>query len=242
MKLTIASLKIAKALALTGFAASVVLATSPAQAASFNIDFGSNFLTTNNSNFGAAANQAGQWNNITATGTTSGLKDTSNATTSVNLSLSSTYSTTSHNPTPSTDLQRLVQDSFWATSGKSWTVTLSGLSNGAYNVFYYGPSHSILTTGTFSINGTGVASIRGDNTTSFVKGTNYDVLNNVSVSDGTLTLISTSSSGHRGLSGLQLVQTSSTSAAVPEPLSILGAITAAGFGVAFKRKLAKSQK
>ena len=30
--------------------------------------------------------------------------------------------------------------------------------------------------------------------------------------------------------------------AVPEPLTILGAVTAAGFGVAFKRKLAKSQK
>jgi hypothetical protein len=30
--------------------------------------------------------------------------------------------------------------------------------------------------------------------------------------------------------------------AVPEPLTILGSITAAGFGVAFKRKLAKSKK
>ena len=29
---------------------------------------------------------------------------------------------------------------------------------------------------------------------------------------------------------------------VPEPLTILGAITATGFGVAFKRKLAKSTK
>jgi len=114
MKLTIASLKIAKALALTGFVASVVLATSPAQAASFNIDFGSAFTTTNNSNFGAAAKQAGQWNNITATGTTNGLKDTSNATTLVNLNLSATYSDTSHNPTPSTDLQRLVQDNFYS--------------------------------------------------------------------------------------------------------------------------------
>ena len=239
MKLTISPPQIAKTFILTGFAASVVLATSPAQAASFNIDFGSDFLTTNNSNFGAAANQAGQWNNITATGTTSGLKDTSNATTSVNLSLSASYSTTSHNPTPSTDLQRLVQDGFMATAGKSWTVTLSGLSNGAYNVFYYGPSHSMRTTGTFSINGTGVASITGDNTTSFVKGTNYDVLNNVSVSDGTLTLSGSREISSRGLSGLQIV---SASAAVPEPLTILGAVTAAGFGAVFKRKLAKSQK
>jgi hypothetical protein len=31
-------------------------------------------------------------------------------------------------------------------------------------------------------------------------------------------------------------------AAVPEPLTILGAMTAAGFGVGFKRKLAESQK
>ena len=75
-----------------------------------------------------------------------------------------------------------------------------------------------------------------------MKGTNYNVLNNVSVSNGTLTLTSTSTSGNRGLSGLQLVQTSSTSAAVPEPLTILGAVTAAGFGAGFKRKLAKSKK
>ena len=60
MKLTIASLKIAKTLALVGFAASVALVANPAQAASFNIDFGDAFTTTNNSTFGAAANQAGQ--------------------------------------------------------------------------------------------------------------------------------------------------------------------------------------
>jgi len=30
--------------------------------------------------------------------------------------------------------------------------------------------------------------------------------------------------------------------AVPEPLTMLGALTAAGFGVGFKRKLAKSKK
>ena len=34
----------------------------------------------------------------------------------------------------------------------------------------------------------------------------------------------------------------STPAAVPEPLTTLGAMTAVGFGAAFKRKLAKSQK
>ena len=33
-----------------------------------------------------------------------------------------------------------------------------------------------------------------------------------------------------------------TASAVPEPLTILGAITAAGFGVGFKRKLAKNQQ
>jgi len=34
----------------------------------------------------------------------------------------------------------------------------------------------------------------------------------------------------------------SASSAVPEPLTILGAMTAAGFGVGFKRKLGKSKK
>ena len=121
-------------------------------------------------------------------------------------------------------------------------VTLTGLDNGAYNVFYYGPSNTLTTTGAFSINGTAVASITGDNNTSFVQGINYDVLNNVNVSNGTLTLTNITTSGYRGLSGLQLVQTSSSPAAVPEPLTILGAMTAAGFGAGFKRKLAKNQK
>jgi hypothetical protein len=230
---------IARTLALTGFAASVVLATSPAQAASFNIDFGSYYGTTNNSTFGAAANQPGQWNNITALGTTSGLKDTSNVSTSVSLNLVAGSRDISP-AAPSSDLQRLVSDGFFSSAGNNWSVSLTGLDNGAYNVFYYGPSHPNVTTGAFTINGTAVASITGDNTTSFVQGTNYGVLNNVSVSDGTLTLTSTDTTGFRGLSGLQLV--GSAPAAVPEPLTILGAVTAAGFGAGFKRKLAKSQE
>jgi len=217
-----------------------MLAVSPAQAASFNIDFGSANPTTNNTTFGAAANQAGQWNNIIPTETTSDLRDTSNATTSVSLTLTSN-AIGSSNGTASTDLQRLVNDSFTHNNCFNWNVTLSNLSNGIYNVFYYGPSNRNVTTGAFTINGTAVASITGDDTTSFVQGINYDVLNNVSVSNGTLTLASTSTTGLRGLSGLQLVQTSSASA-VPEPLTILGAVTAAGFGAGFKRKLAKSQE
>ena len=51
----------------------------------------------------------------------------------------------------------------------------------------------------------------------------------------------TSSSGvSPGMSGTFAV--GSVASAVPEPLTILGAVTAAGFGAGFKRKLAKSQK
>jgi hypothetical protein len=39
-----------------------------------------------------------------------------------------------------------------------------------------------------------------------------------------------------------LTSVSNTYEAVPEPLTILGAMTAAGFGVGFKRKLAKAEK
>ena len=38
------------------------------------------------------------------------------------------------------------------------------------------------------------------------------------------------------------IQLTSAAGAVPEPLTILGAMTAAGFGAGFKRKLAKSKK
>jgi len=216
-----------------------MLAASPAQAASFNIDFGSVWPTTNNTTFGAAANQPGQWNNITTTGTTNDLKDTSNTTTSVSLSLTASAVDGVASLNTSTDLQKLVNDNFYSYPGSNWNVTLSGLDNGAYNVFYYGASNTFVTTGAFTINGTAVASITGDNDSSFVQGTNYGVLNGVSVSNGTLTLSSTDTTDGRGLSGLQIV---SASAAVPEPLTILGAVTAAGFGAGFKRKLAKSQK
>lgn len=234
---------IGKTLLLKGFAASVALTGSSAQAysfASFNIDFGSTALTTNNSTFGAAANQPGQWNNITNLGITSNLLDAFNASTSVSLNLIA-YTPAGFYGFPYDDLQRLVVDNFYSNSGSNWTVTLSGLDNGAYDVFYYGSFHYDVATGAFSINGTNVGSITGDNYTSLVQGTNWDVLNNVSVTNGTLILTSTSTSGYRGLSGLQIVQTSSASA-VPEPLTILGAVTAAGFGAGFKRKLAKYQK
>jgi hypothetical protein len=39
-----------------------------------------------------------------------------------------------------------------------------------------------------------------------------------------------------------LTSVSNTYVAVPEPLTMLGAMTAAGFGVGFKRKLAKAGK
>ena len=41
---------------------------------------------------------------------------------------------------------------------------------------------------------------------------------------------------------LDNVSVTAPASAVPEPLTILGAMTAAGFGAGFKRKLAKSQK
>lgn len=199
------------------------------------------YLTSNNTDFGAAANQAGQWNNILEP--IAGLTDTSNATTSVSLNLAADALHGSW-PELSTDLQLLVNDNFFSFDGSNWTVTLSGLDNGAYNVFYYGPNHPSVVTGAFTINGTGVASITGDNNTSFVQGTNYDVLNGVSVSNGTLTLTSTDTSGYRGLSGLQLVQTSSASA-VPwetDTLSLIGSTALSGFGLWAKGKLVKRKK
>jgi hypothetical protein len=78
-----------------------------------------------------------------------------------------------------------------------------------------------------------------------VVSTNSSATPNAWSVDGTnpLYFISGGSVGINNVSGLRVASNwtiSAQSAAVPEPLTILGAMTAAGFGAGFKRRLAKS--
>lgn len=221
----------------------VGLFNTSAQAASFNIDFGIT-QPSNNSAFGAAANQSGTWNNITTLGTTSNLIDVTGTSTTVSLNLIAPSAGVNGSIPGRSDISNLIDDSFFTTFNGTWSLTLSGLSNGIYDIYYYAPTNTIIETGTFEVNGVSAASILGDNPNAndneLDQGLDWDIVSGVNVTDGSLTFISsTPTSNFRGLSGLQLTQVSQP---VPEPLTILGAGTAIAFGGAFKRKLAKNSK
>ncbi len=118
----------------------VVTSTSEAQAASFNIDFG-NKEPSNNSAFGAAANQPGTWNNITTLGTTSNLIDVTGTSTTVSLNLiASDINGSGNTRGGDINITNLINDNFFVPFGGTWSLTLSGLSNGIYDIYYYAPT------------------------------------------------------------------------------------------------------
>ena len=197
----------------------------------FNIDFGVQWGTPAPS-FGAAASQSGFWEAITATGTTSNLTDTGGATTSVSLTLSAD-DPSGNDGDGSTDARKLTDDNFYSGSGNSWSISMANLSDGEYDVYLYAPTHSGVNTGTFTVNGSPVASMPGqDSDTLGPQGTDWDVVGGVSVSGGSLTIESTSTSSFRGLAGLQLAGGGSP---IPEPNSV--ALFGVGLGaIALRRR------
>ena len=182
------------------------------------------------SSYGAASGQTGTWDQILATGTTSSLKNTSGTTTSVSLNLnvgtggSIDGGLITGSGTTNTD--ELIDSFFYATNTHNWSVTLNNLTNATYDVYYYGPAttNSTVHTRAFTINGTAVSDMvynvpgAGALDAELVQGQDWNVLQNVVITNGTLTLASSTTSGFGGLSGLQIVQ---KAAAVPEPSSVL---------------------
>ena len=82
----------------------------------------------------------------------------------------------------------------------------------------------------------------GENTVARASSPTLSNFSNQSLSGTWRLTISDNGAGDTGSFQSFTVSGDATTSAVPEPLTILGAMTAAGFGVAFKRKLAKSQK
>ena len=199
--------------------------TQLVSAAGFNIDFGSAF-TGLPSTYSAASGQAGVWNDVFANGN---LQDTTGAATSV------AVTPIVGNPNgqigaATTNDELLLGDFFFFSSG--WNVDFAGLTDGLYDVYYYAPSSTGVSTGAFTANGTSITEIPGDSVSNLIQGTSYDVLSGVSVSGGTLSLASTGGvlELNFGLAGLQLVP-------VPEPASL--ALFAVGLmawiGIRFKK-------
>ena len=172
-----------------------------ADAQNLNVDFGSAHGTPSNT-FGAASGQVGTWNTL-GLGTTSGLLDITGAATTVAVTVTSQTDTGSSGGSCGGDLGALLDDNFY-TSGATWSVDLSGLTNGNYSVYLYGPNHTGVETGNMVVNGVAVASISGDGC-SFIAGTTHTAIQ-VSVTNGTLSIAGTNIASFAGLGGLQLIE------------------------------------
>ncbi len=193
------------------FAAAVFLGTA-AHAEDFNIDF-SDYRGGVADSVVGAADQYGVWNSTS--GYSGDFVDINGNATDVSYSLTAGNASWGYNGGNS-----LVDDSFYASEGNNWSLTLSGLDEGTYDIYYYAPSSSFLATGTFTLNGQAMDSIAGDTYSgTFLQGTHYDIAESISVgSDGMMAFNSTSTSSYRGLAGLQVVSAATVPVA-PEPVS-----------------------
>jgi hypothetical protein len=176
------------------------------------------------SSYGAAYGTPGVWNTITVPSTLN-LANTSGLATDVDMTISSSgtvemggYS----GGVTGEGISQLVSDNFWV-AGVTWTISLTGLADSLYDVYVYAPSHSSVSTGNFTINGTSVSSIPGSTDNTWIEGVNYKLIENISTSGGMLTLTSSTASGYSGVAGLQIVGT------IPEPATAL--ILALGGGL-----------
>ena len=162
-----------------------------------NIDFGAASPDVP-SGYAGAANQSGTWNKISSN-STNNLVDINNVSTSISLEV--TAGTLSGNIGSGANL---TTDNFYSNNGVSWKVEITGFSNGIYDIYYYAPAHSSVSTGSFYINSSLQNSISGSNNNELSQGTDWGMLSGVTVSNSTLTLESYSTSGYRGLAGLQI--------------------------------------
>lgn len=219
------------AIGLLGSALSFCLVTS-AQAQSFNIDINSTAGLVPSSAFGAAAGQAGVWNSVDGGVTPQALVDLSGNATGVTWTSAFSngiFASLTNLPGADTETVNLLTDVLdLETPGNSDTFTIAGLQNGTYEVYTYAmaPDSGDFRTDV-NVNGTGVQTVGGAFTGSFVLGVTHS-MHTVTVTDGIIT-INTSVPTIAGitnfgsLAGVQLVL-------VPGPgaLALLGIAGLAG--------------
>jgi hypothetical protein len=180
----------------------LILSLAPAAAAeNLNVDLGTHWGTPSGS-FGAASGQSGTWNQVGLAGS-AGLLDVTGAATPVAMSVSA-LADTGWTGTGSDDSRLLVEDNIWIGGGGSWSVTLSGLANGAYDLYLYAPAHPTVSSGELSIGAVWHGDIPGTWSGSFVEGTNT-LRVSLLVTDGQI-VIASSFATTLGLAGLQLVE------------------------------------
>lgn len=207
----------------------LILSSAPfAKAQFYNVDFGS-FNGAPASTFGASASQPGVWNNVTSSGPTA-LVDTSGAATAAQISVSAgIFGGSSVSPFTG-DLDLLLNDNFFTVSSGPWSFVITGLTNGIYSLFYYAPPSTIVSTGSFTVNGVFAPDLTGSNSGSgTVQGVDWQVIHGIPVTTGTMTsTFGSATQSINGLSGMQLV--------VPEPSTgLLLASALAGFALRRRR-------
>jgi hypothetical protein len=216
--------KVACAAALTALLCAIH--PQPSAATSFNVDFGTSEGVPASS-YGAAAGQAGAWNGIGATGSTNlvGLNGAALPGVSLNLSPVSSVSGDigGSNYTYSIYDHFLIQDNFYdfapvGGTHSHWEVTLSGLDNGNYNLYVYGPRNSLVDTSAFSVNGVVQNNLHtpSGGSSPLIEGVDYEIVQ-VLVLNHTIDMVSAPDAGtFSGLAGLQLIYTGAL-AATPLP-------------------------
>ncbi len=215
----------------------LLLVVDSAHALPLNFDFGSEGGLPSAA-FGAASGQTGTWNNITELETTSGIVDIYSNTTSVTVSIIADQMV-GINGLPDGDANDLMEDYFYSYSQNSWSISITGLTDGMYDVYLYEPHNVYVGTGSGSLNVNAFTNINGNfGNGSFVQGSNYYLLSNVTVTGGTLTADGYwSTSGEQRNSGLSGMQIVSNPAPVPEPATmILFGLGLLGFAGVNRRK------
>lgn len=209
--------------------ACMLVTATAGQASTLYIDFGGSSAAPS-SLFGAAADTAGVWNNVRDLGTVADLVDAFGMRSGVDI----TVSAESANGTGgggTGDAYRLMQDNFYSRPGQTWSVWLSGLADGLYDVYLYEPMNIFLGTGSGSVNGVTFSNINGNFSGTFTRGGNYLLLQDVIVTNGTLSATGGETGALSGLAGLQLVDRNPPPAPVPEPGTLMllsAALCAAG--------------
>ena len=180
----------------------MAIAASNAQGQAFNFDFGVDYQGLPAS-YGAASGLIGSWNDIVTTGDTPNVVDVHGNSTAVTLTLTADVPFGRIGSGPTSD-DMLLRDNFYSNGGNAWSVALTGLVNTSYDVYYYAASHSLVSTGTFDVNGESGVDLPGDDNSAMINGVSWQLIEDVPVTTGTMQFSSISTTGIRGLAGIQL--------------------------------------
>ena len=189
--------------------------------------------------YGAAAGQAGVWNERVAPTAPVPLLDTSGNFLGVFMSVVADLNNFQNPNAVVGNDANLLSDYFYTVNGGAYSVNFTGLQNGTYNVFLYAPNASNVAIGSGNVNGVPYP-YTGSSVLQFpllIQGVNYVVVNGVVVSNGTMSILSNGGAAidNFGLSGLQLQLVTTTIPSVPEPTTVL--LVGSGLAFAIRRRL-----